>query len=440
MVAEKVNITEAPRVRLNSSRRTFACRLPKPLFRPIIARSLALIACVAAASTSFAQSTYAPVVLFGGTLKVGEGEWNAPWLGADLHSGGFKESFGVEYRHNAQYGIASRGGSFSMGGISWEGNKAKSYGKVKLRCYHPGGYWDFGWPRMEYESRLYVGVRADALARGGTLDILVEMSEEEVTQYGCGVTARSYWDGNRFFTAPLFNFSQKVTIGIGKSAFQDPIYPGGTSGPFMVNGTPYYSLWIPHGWFNDHLPEGVKLEVNGFAPDKPGFYGATFNKRAEITAKVNPRPISLSGRVSIPERFMSGEEEIWVDFRGPGGTLYTTGILGTDGTFTVRPDDLMPGTYEVGYKTATTLRVRVGQVTIGSQPLTGTLPFATLALGDIDGDNYISILDYIELSNAFDSVAGDPNSNGNADLDADGTVSILDYIILSSNYDLEGDN
>ncbi len=62
-----------------------------------------------------------------------------------------------------------------------------------------------------------------------------------------------------------------------------------------------------------------------------------------------------------------------------------------------------------------------------------------LTNGDVDGDNIVSIFDYIELSLAFGTVAGDADWNERADLDEDGEVTIFDYIILSNNFDIIGD-
>jgi hypothetical protein len=51
----------------------------------------------------------------------------------------------------------------------------------------------------------------------------------------------------------------------------------------------------------------------------------------------------------------------------------------------------------------------------------------------------VSILDYLELSNAYDTQVGDPGYNSNADLDEDGFVSVLDYLIVSSRFETNGD-
>jgi hypothetical protein len=62
----------------------------------------------------------------------------------------------------------------------------------------------------------------------------------------------------------------------------------------------------------------------------------------------------------------------------------------------------------------------------------------TLRNGDCDNDNVVSIFDYIEISNAFDSVVGDALYSVGADLDGDGAVSIFDYIIMSEHFDQMG--
>ncbi len=63
----------------------------------------------------------------------------------------------------------------------------------------------------------------------------------------------------------------------------------------------------------------------------------------------------------------------------------------------------------------------------------------TLINGDVDGDNTISIFDYIDLSTSFDKSSGDAGFNPDADLDGDDSVTIFDYIILSDNFDQTGE-
>ncbi len=64
----------------------------------------------------------------------------------------------------------------------------------------------------------------------------------------------------------------------------------------------------------------------------------------------------------------------------------------------------------------------------------------SLINGDTDGDNSVTIFDYIDLSNSFDLSLGDGGYNAEADLDGDDSVTIFDYIILSNNFDLTGED
>ena len=84
------------------------------------------------------------------------------------------------------------------------------------------------------------------------------------------------------------------------------------------------------------------------------------------------------------------------------------------------------------------LRQRVAGALFGEGISDAIISFE-LTNGDVDGDEAVTIFDYIEISSAFDLNFGDPGFVPTADLDGDGTVSIFDYIILSNNFDLSGD-
>ncbi len=108
---------------------------------------------------------------------------------------------------------------------------------------------------------------------------------------------------------------------------------------------------------------------------------------------------------------------------------------------------LLKGVFTVMVSAPHFLTKKITNVTIEDGIVSGL--DATLQNGDIDGDNIVSILDYIALSEAFEAVSDvdgnfetedpSPNWNPNADLDGDDVVSVLDYITLSNNFDREGD-
>ncbi len=97
------------------------------------------------------------------------------------------------------------------------------------------------------------------------------------------------------------------------------------------------------------------------------------------------------------------------------------------------------GSFNLTAKASTFLRKRFASSLVLNGTLRSGVNF-TLINGDCDGDNAITIFDYIELSNAFGSKPGEPTWNQAADLDGDGEVTIFDYIILSGNFDREGDS
>jgi hypothetical protein len=101
------------------------------------------------------------------------------------------------------------------------------------------------------------------------------------------------------------------------------------------------------------------------------------------------------------------------------------------------------GSYDLYIKGSPFMTRKVTAVTVGSSGLN-----VPLLNGDIDGDDSVSIIDYLALSEAFEKTSSDPDwavvgASGtrprDADLDGDASVSILDYLILSGNYELTGD-
>lgn len=110
-----------------------------------------------------------------------------------------------------------------------------------------------------------------------------------------------------------------------------------------------------------------------------------------------------------------------------------------NGSFAVTRSTMTPpGTYSFFVKGPHFLQ-RANSVIPVSSSGAGAM-FFFLRNGDVDGDNIVSVFDYIILSDAFDSTTGDAAFVENADLDGDGTVSVFDYIILSDNFDRQGED
>ncbi len=105
-----------------------------------------------------------------------------------------------------------------------------------------------------------------------------------------------------------------------------------------------------------------------------------------------------------------------------------------DGTYRV---PAYPGSWTISVQQRPWLR-RTVDVTVTASGASGV--DLALIVGDIDGDNAITIFDYIDLSSSFDLSQGDAGFNAFADLDGDGSVTIFDYILLSGNFDSSGDS
>ncbi len=140
--------------------------------------------------------------------------------------------------------------------------------------------------------------------------------------------------------------------------------------------------------------------------------------------------LSLGDTTLAPNRRFLFE---WLD--GSGNVVASYWFTAdTQGRFAVPSPGA--GTYRLSVKHEHWLRRSVS-VTIGTADVPG-VP-VSLVNGDADGDNSVSIFDYIQLSAGFDLNVGDPGFDPMADLDEDGSVTIFDVIVVNNNFDLFGD-
>jgi hypothetical protein len=149
------------------------------------------------------------------------------------------------------------------------------------------------------------------------------------------------------------------------------------------------------------------------------------------------------------------EREGWAGFIGPDVTIALRNSAGAvvQTVQTSFGEQRMPvkvslpeGNYTMEISSPGTCR-KIQPVTITGAAY-DVAPNVSLAVGDIDGDNEVSVLDYIALSTSYDLTSDSPlwrtlNSTGtkpkDCDLDADANVSILDFILLSNSYGTIGD-
>ncbi|MBS1704334.1 MAG: S8 family serine peptidase [Armatimonadetes bacterium] len=139
-------------------------------------------------------------------------------------------------------------------------------------------------------------------------------------------------------------------------------------------------------------------------------------------------------------------QEVTFELRDSQDTVVETQSLPLDASGNYTFITNLQGTYTLTAKASHWLRGRSATLTLNGSPLTGK--DFSLANGDIDRDNAITIFDYLYLSSAFDKNSGDSDWNvadsegvrpSDSDLDGDETVSIFDYVILNQNFDLTGE-
>lgn len=163
--------------------------------------------------------------------------------------------------------------------------------------------------------------------------------------------------------------------------------------------------------------------------------GAVDSSPGTVTINVQP-PKTLSGTVTLEQLDSSAGpagETIEIRLKNAGVTVNTfTTTLNASGGYSVNIPSSVTGNLEVVIKSSHWLAKSAGIKSFNANA-TATV---SLINGDVDGDNSVTIFDYIELSSNFDVVG----TNVPGDLDEDGVVSIFDYIILSSEFDKFGDN
>ncbi len=118
----------------------------------------------------------------------------------------------------------------------------------------------------------------------------------------------------------------------------------------------------------------------------------------------------------------------------PNVLITKTVAVAPDGTFlTDAPSNRV---FDVSVKPGHWLR---RTVRFDTRP--GAISGAAISLlnGDCNGDNTVSIADFLLLRQAFGASAGDPRFNPNADLNRDGSIGIGDFLLLRRNFGRSGD-
>lgn len=142
----------------------------------------------------------------------------------------------------------------------------------------------------------------------------------------------------------------------------------------------------------------------------------------------------VAGHIQLDDYVASPQGvPLTIEIREVGTTnvVETRGVpLAIDGGFSF--STTLRGRYDIAVKGSKWLRHVWSDLNITNNTPGGLT--ATLAGGDVDGDNEIGPGDFALLAGAFLSVNGDPNWSDQADLDGDGEVGPGDFAILSANF------
>jgi poly(3-hydroxybutyrate) depolymerase len=152
---------------------------------------------------------------------------------------------------------------------------------------------------------------------------------------------------------------------------------------------------------------------------------------ASPTTTQTPQPCSLQGSVLLQRSGMPAPHPSW-------SVMLTVNIDGrryvvptdTSGTFTIT--GLSAGTYNIRVKNSHTLANVRNNVTLVAG--LNTVHFGTLAEGDANDDNCVTITDFSVLASGFF-----PQFDPRADFNNDGYVNILDFSMLRENFAVCGD-
>jgi hypothetical protein len=152
----------------------------------------------------------------------------------------------------------------------------------------------------------------------------------------------------------------------------------------------------------------------------------------------------VSGNITLEGRDAGTEvgQQVVIEIRNVGSTtpLHTILVtLGPGGTFSFAlPGSITPGNYDIAAKHAKSLRQNRSNQTITSGGISG-LTFS-LAGGDCDDDNEITIGDYALISSAFNTCFPDAGYDDRADCTGDTCIDIGDFAVMSQNFGMVGDD
>jgi Dockerin type I domain len=120
-----------------------------------------------------------------------------------------------------------------------------------------------------------------------------------------------------------------------------------------------------------------------------------------------------------------------------GGPIHEYASLNTDssGVFTAT-GDVASGSYYWWVKGPKYL-ASSGSVAL-TRGVTSTIEVGSLKVGDCNGDNAISVVDFSIIKGTFGKTQGDPGYDARADLNADNLVTAVDVTLEKTNFGQAG--
>jgi hypothetical protein len=156
----------------------------------------------------------------------------------------------------------------------------------------------------------------------------------------------------------------------------------------------------------------------------------TSTPTAVISNAVLYGSVNLQGRPLAPHMRWITDLTVGLIANGESSPRYNlTTTTDNRGNFTLT--DIQPGVYDVYIKNSHTLQ---NNVTVTLVDGDNTLDFGTLREGDVNDDNYVSLLDFSLLVKTYGKCQGMTDYNDQADFDRDGCITLLDFSWLSTNY------
>jgi len=142
--------------------------------------------------------------------------------------------------------------------------------------------------------------------------------------------------------------------------------------------------------------------------------------------------ISLLGRGTPPNP--TWQILLQVSFLAPGTSqVLFSAFPTTDSSGNFAVSNVPPGMYDVKIKFAQALSKETLNFIVapGNNPVK---EFGLLAVGDVNNDDAVDLLDFSSLRTTFGKCSGDAGYDARADLNGDGCVDLLDFSLLRTNF------